>query len=158
MGSVGVGTLSPSSSGITMEADILKIRSKSDPSQYCSFYLNYGALYPGTLSYPQIGDYGDDWYAGFFNYGYFNNLSTYNFSNYSDENLKKNINTMSIVSDKLMELKPVSFNYIDSVLVQGKGKTSYQKLPQKSIFGFIAQDVQSVYPNLVTENPKKGYL
>ena len=57
--------------------------------------------------------------------------------NPSDKNLKKNIKSIEDKSSSIINLEPVEFNYKDD------------KMQQKH-FGFIAQDVEKIYPELVT--------
>lgn len=59
----------------------------------------------------------------------------------SDNNLKNNIVELSDSLSKVLQLKGVSFNWKDS------GKASV---------GVIAQDVEKVYPDLVSTDPKTG--
>jgi len=59
-------------------------------------------------------------------------------NNPSDLQLKDNIADLSLsLSDNLMLLNPVKYNYKDDA-------------KQKEHFGFIAQDVEKLFPNLVT--------
>lgn len=67
------------------------------------------------------------------------------FSNYSDINLKKNIATVTSVLEKVSQLNTVNFNWID----EDRG-TSTQ-------LGYIAQDVQKVFPEVVKEDGN-GFL
>lgn len=56
----------------------------------------------------------------------------------SDKNIKENIlNFDNSFSEKIMDLSPKKYNYIDN--------------PFKSRYGLIAQDVQKIYPDLVNE-------
>ena len=57
----------------------------------------------------------------------------------SDRNLKKDIDDMESVLDKVKQLKPSTFNYVD-----------FNGIGPKSI-GFIAQDVESIFPDLVRD-------
>jgi len=61
----------------------------------------------------------------------------------SDRNLKTNISSLSTVLASIMKLDPSAYNYFGR-------ETS----PRKSI-GFIAQDVQKIFPELVQENIDK---
>lgn len=63
----------------------------------------------------------------------------YNFSNRSDEKLKKNIEESSNNLDLLSKLKPVTFNW----------KNLNKKLDDKKHLGLIAQDVEKVLPEVV---------
>ena len=68
------------------------------------------------------------------------------FSTLSDQRLKTNITPLSNTTGlaAIEQLQPVSYNWIDPTL-PGTGSTAEQ-------FGFIAQQVQNVLPNLVTQN------
>ena len=81
-------------------------------------------------------------YAGLFEGpGY---LSTAAWSYGSDRRLKENIAAVGDGLDKIIQLKPVSFDYINGV---------------KNNLGFIAQDVQTVIPEAVSiTDPKTGML
>jgi len=67
------------------------------------------------------------------------------YSNYSDMRLKQNIATVTSVLDKVGQLTTVNFNWID----ESRG-TSTQ-------LGYIAQDVQKVFPEVVREDTS-GFL
>ncbi len=58
----------------------------------------------------------------------------------SDKRLKKDIRPIGQKADEILNLHGISFNWIDSKL--GKGRQ----------FGFIAQDVEKVFPELVYTN------
>jgi hypothetical protein len=64
-------------------------------------------------------------------------------SNLSDRRLKKNIEPLPSTLGKFMALKPVSFDYRD-----GSGHQ----------IGFVAQDVQKVFPDAVSKDPDTGML
>ncbi len=72
------------------------------------------------------------------------------FTNYSDSRLKKNI---SYLPDgylaKVLQLKPSTFNY--------NSLTGYDQATQdRTVTGFIAQDVQKVFPDMVGKNTING--
>jgi hypothetical protein len=79
-------------------------------------------------------------YAGFFNG---NVTVTGIFTQPSDERLKGDIQPISSILGKISALKPVSF-YYNSI-----GK-SFLQLPEDIQYGFVAQDMEQVFPNLVT--------
>jgi hypothetical protein len=64
-------------------------------------------------------------------------------TNSSDERLKTNINPLDAELSTLMNLNPVTYNYINNL-----GKTT---------FGFIAQELEEYYPDLVFINPISKY-
>jgi hypothetical protein len=69
-----------------------------------------------------------------------NGASAAAFGAFSDSRLKENIVNLPSQLDNIMALRPVEFDYIESM---GGGHQ----------IGFIAQEVQSVFPDLVSEDP-----
>ena len=70
-----------------------------------------------------------------------------NIYNASDERLKQNISTLSNGIDVINALNPVQFNWIDNFEESENGK---------NLYGFIAQEVQEVFPDAV-ENFGNGF-
>lgn len=62
------------------------------------------------------------------------------FINFSDERLKQNIQSLPATLPLLMQLKPVTYEYKKEHNIDGRHRT-----------GFIAQDVQEVFPNVVID-------
>ena len=63
-----------------------------------------------------------------------------NIHNASDERLKKNVSSLSNSLDIVNQLNPVKFNWIDDFVPSENDKVLY---------GFIAQEVQDVFPDVV---------
>ena len=63
-----------------------------------------------------------------------------NIYNASDERLKQNISTLSNSLDVINALNPVQYNWIDNFEESENGK---------NLYGFIAQEVQNVFPDAV---------
>jgi hypothetical protein len=59
----------------------------------------------------------------------------------SDRNLKKNIEDLKDDENKILDVRPVSFNW----------KKSFSKNETQQ-YGFIAQEIQKIFPNLVKVN------
>ena len=142
--------------------------------------INYnGTGIFGSASYPYY-NYIDGQYAGFFygNVKVTNGTINGTLTNSSDERLKEDVEEIadtergedgSVIS-KLGLLTPVSYRYKD--MNAGKERGTYVdkdgkevELPEeepsqvmtKRHFGFVAQELQQVYPDLVYENDN-GYL
>ena len=138
-----------------------------------------GAGLFGSSSYPYY-NYIDGSYAGFFygNVKVTNGTINGTLTSSSDERLKEDIEELSdtergedgSVISKLELLTPVSYRYKD--MNAGKERGTYVdkdgkevELPEekpsqvmtKRHFGFVAQELQQVYPDLVYENDN-GYL
>ena len=71
------------------------------------------------------------------NVGVYMNTGSTSFTSTSDANLKKNIKPSTDSLNKIMNLKPCTFDW---------------KHNDKKEIGFIAQEVEEVYPELVDEN------
>jgi Chaperone of endosialidase len=66
----------------------------------------------------------------------------------SDQKLKENIKPFNSILDKVMQLRPSLYDY--------KKEYSKMNLPQGLQMGFIAQDMEKVFPQLVTDNYDKN--
>ena len=86
------------------------------------------------------GNGGSTNYAGYFSG---NVTVTGTFSNPSDEILKENIDSLRAVLSELTRLRPISFEYTSDL------KYQHMNLSSGRQFGFIAQEVEKVFPNLV---------
>ena len=64
-------------------------------------------------------------------------------TNSSDERLKTNINSLDSELNTLLNLNPVKYNYYDDL--------------ENDAIGFIAQELEIYYPNLVFTNPVSNY-
>jgi hypothetical protein len=64
-------------------------------------------------------------------------------TNSSDERLKTNINSLDSELNTLLNLNPVRYNYYDDL--------------ENEAIGFIAQELEIYYPNLVFTNPISNY-
>jgi hypothetical protein len=87
------------------------------------------------------GSGGSTNYAGYFSG---NVTVTGTFSNPSDDNLKENIDSLLAVLPKLTKLRPISFNFTSDP------KYRHLNLASGKQFGFIAQELETVFPDLVS--------
>jgi hypothetical protein len=88
-----------------------------------------------------------------------NDLTCYGtFTDYSDKRLKNNIKTLPFDRSLFSRLNPVSFDISDSLLIEKRGKKSGEKARVISEYGFLAQDLQEVYPQLVVKDDSTGFL
>ena len=93
--------------------------------------INYGISVAGNT------------YAGFF---YGNVSYTGTLTGPSDRKFKENIKSYSGALNKLMKVDVNTFNYI-----QKRGEAALLYLPEKNQIGFIAQQLEEVFPNLVKD-------
>ncbi|MBN2213346.1 MAG: tail fiber domain-containing protein [Bacteroidales bacterium] len=74
---------------------------------------------------------------------------------FSDERLKEKIEPCKNLSEKIKLLKPVTFDFIsDAGILNMKNTKTTEEIigSNKNRIGFLAQDVQEVFPNLVRHN------
>ena len=71
----------------------------------------------------------------------------------SDARLKTNIQPLGSALDKVMQLRPITYLWNQTYLGSHSGVSSLTSTK----FGFIAQDVQQLFPDIVTQGPD-GYL
>jgi hypothetical protein len=69
----------------------------------------------------------------------YSNAGTLTSTNPSDERLKNNITDLNYGLNEILKLRPVTYNWKNDTINQGKQ------------FGFIAQEVQQIMPDLITE-------
>ncbi|KKS06136.1 MAG: hypothetical protein UU59_C0035G0007 [candidate division WWE3 bacterium GW2011_GWE1_41_27] len=108
----------------------LGLNSSSAPSAMLD--VNGGARFRGI---------GSSAYVGALNYSTGGYLTTAT----SDGRLKTNVTTIDNALDKVMQLRGVTFNWLDPTA-------------PKRMTGMIAQEVAAVMPELVFQNPNDGYL
>ncbi len=73
----------------------------------------------------------------------------------SDYRLKQNISYLKEINNLLSQLNPISFNFKQDTTNLSYTKNVQEK--QNTHYGFVAQEVQKVLPNIVYEN-QDGYL
>lgn len=108
---------------------------------YDWMHTAYSALDPGNSTY-RISNTLTDF--GFRLYGSGDAELSGTLTELSDVRYKKNISTLANAVDKIKQLRGVTYNWID----ERKGK--------KEQIGFVAQEVEKVFPQLVNTNDK-GY-
>ena len=83
---------------------------------------------------------------GAYNWGGYFNGNVYTTGSYlpSDQRLKKDIRGEESILQKIKQLKPVSYNYKSEEI-------SFLQLPKKKQHGLVAQELQEVFPEMVTE-------
>jgi hypothetical protein len=96
-----------------------------------------------------VGVYGNAAGGGVNYAGYFNGDVTVMgvFANPSDRKLKSNIQPMGSALGMIGRLNPVTYNYI---------KREGIHLPENMQYGFIAQELETVIPELVTQQKLPG--
>lgn len=109
-----------------------------------------GSTNYGVFGFVSSGSSGTD-YAGYFNgdLAYIGALT-----NPSDSRLKKDIKPLASSLDKIIGLKVYTYKY------SAEGEYANLNLDDKKQFGFIAQELETVFPNLIYENkvPDSSYM
>lgn len=152
-GNVGIGTTSPS---------VAKIQVKGDNGSYAAYFYNNnnasgqtnGLLVEGGtnssdnalivnssvgVAYFKVRGDGNVIVNNLGTGLVYSNGGTLTSTNPSDSRLKDNIVSLNYGLNEILKLRPVSYNWKDDKINQGKQ------------FGFIAQEVQEVMPELVKE-------
>ena len=113
---------------------------------YSGFVFNYGELKPD--GYASLGSSGVYWDALYAYDAYFYYSTTY----YSDRKLKTDIREVGTLGDKLLQLKPVRYKM--QPLLRGVQKSDSISIEKSKAdqLGFIAQDVEELFPELVTRD------
>lgn len=118
--------------------------------------LTEPAFLPMTNNWGYIGSNAFRMYQG-----HFSNLTVYTtFSNLSDRSIKENIETIDSPLQKLLQLTGKTYDLKES-FVMGSDDLPAEKRAQlekdrKDKIGFIAQEVESVFPELVHLNEDSG--
>ena len=142
-GKVGVGTTSPNG--------FMQVSATSDHDNYGTFYVSnlntannaaiasFSTASSNTSTSNVLLRFGSNNYAAGQGMITANGSGAAAFGSFSDRSLKENIADLPSQLSNIMALRPVEFDYIES---EGGGHQ----------IGFIAQEVETVYPDLVGEN------
>jgi hypothetical protein len=90
----------------------------------------------------------------------------------SDSRLKENIHTLETPLEELLRLNSVSYNYIGSTYegvldgkseeeqaeIAGRTRILDKALAGRNIYGFLAEEVREIFPDLVYEDDSTGML
>jgi hypothetical protein len=104
---------------------------------------NYGGYFTSTNSYALVASTTNNYYAGVF-YGHV--YASQGFVT-SDKNLKKDVQDFSDAMSIINKLKPANYLFKDDA------KYASLHLPTGRHYGLLAQDLEQVLPNLVSEAP-----
>ncbi len=130
--------------GVRGEASYIGVQGEASTSGTGVRYGGYFSAYGGQTNYG-IYSYGNDGtnYAAYFSG---NVYITGTLSNASDVALKKNISDIPSPLGKLSQLKPKSYELRSNEIPE-------LSLPGGRKYGFLAQDIETVYPELVSNVP-----
>ena len=164
-GNVGIGTSNPSTVGnVTVEGDNIVLRSKTNKD--VSLVVSYSAIdgwidfgpydIADGATYTIGNNYPLDYISA--THGWVSYLNCFTLTQCSDKRLKKNITTIPYNREAFQKLNPVSFDISDSLLLNVNSKKAGKKSTCITEYGFIAQEVQEMYPQLVSQDKKTGFL
>lgn len=114
--------------------------------------FQYGQLY-STSGYSTLGTYSSYWSELYAYDAYFYYSTTW----YSDIKLKSDIREIENTGSKLMLLKPVKYKMLPQYKGDAKSDSIMTEKAKVDQMGFIAQDMQQIFPELVTQD-KAGTL
>ncbi len=141
-GKVGLNKTSPSYQ-LDVSGD-LRVSDSGD-----DLIFENGDLYPDAGS-SSLGTYSYMWDYLYAYEAYFYYYETY----YSDKRLKTDIKDLDSSIDKLLALRPVKYKMKDKENIDKSIEDSNTEIEQ---MGLIAQEVQEIFPEIVTED-KEGIL
>jgi hypothetical protein len=134
-----------SEDAMVISSGLLSITIKSDeiyPSIYEEGYV-------GTFDRPFWKIYANGFYAS----------SSNNYSTYSDKRIKQNIHPILSPLDKVLKLNGVTYDITKNHFYRGGNDNPRLKEQDRTNrIGFIAQDVEEVLPQLVTEDEDSGLM
>ncbi|MDO8929535.1 MAG: tail fiber domain-containing protein [Bacteroidota bacterium] len=145
-GYVGINNTSPA-----YRLDVSGNLRIDDPSGG-NLLFQYGQLY-STSGYSMLGTSGSYWNELYAYDAYFYYSTTY----YSDLKLKSDIRDIENTGSKLMLLKPVKYKMLPKFKGDLKADSIMAEKAKIDQMGFIAQDMQKIFPELVTQD-KAGAL
>ena len=67
----------------------------------------------------------------------------------SDEKLKENIKPIKTTLDRILQVEGKSYNYKRNINVSERSISYFEKIREKETFGFLAQDLEKIFPELV---------
>lgn len=105
---------------------------------------NYGYL--GSSVHPFFKTYSNYFYAG----------DVANYLTYSDRRLKENIQSLRSSKDKFLALRPVQYDIKKSYYLEGRTTTHKEEIDRTNQMGFIAQEVETLFPGLVKTDENTG--
>lgn len=115
----------------------------SMPGGYPTLYGDNGAFYLGTPT---------KW----LNHIYVGQIDYNIITQYSDKRLKENIKELSPVLSQIKKLNSYTYNYND-ILYKGYNDKDKAKI-KKTQYGFVAQELKDIFPELVLTDDSTGYL
>jgi Chaperone of endosialidase len=106
-----------------------------------NFFMSGSSFYANPSYNADLGSTSYMWYRIYSTYAYF----TYNPVIGSDSKIKSNIKDLTTVKDKIKLLRPVTYNLKSDITELQIDKTN-----NGLQYGFIAEELQSVFPEMVT--------
>jgi Chaperone of endosialidase/Secretion system C-terminal sorting domain len=142
--SQAIGILSTASNGQTNYGayTIVNGNQSSAGFNYGAFYNVQGNTAVGSVNYGVYATAtGLNPIAGYFN----GKVFATSFTTISDKSLKKDIKSESSILEKIQQLNPVTYNFVE------EDKEMKLHLPKPIQHGFVAQELEKVFPEFVEE-------
>lgn len=114
-------------------------------------------IYPVIDWYGALGTASKRYGSAYLDHIYVNTYTTYP----SDGRVKENVKDIENGLNKVLELRPISYDIKESFydsIPDKEGKQYAMEHGGKNRIGFISQEVQQVMPELVSEEPQSGLL
>lgn len=114
-------------------------------------------LYPATNWYGTLGSSTKRYGGAYIDHAFINQYTTYP----SDSRVKENVVNIENALAKVTELRPIQYdikeNFYDSI-ADPKAREYVMNHGGRNRIGFISQEVQVIFPELVSEEPQSGLL
>lgn len=140
---------------VTMESQFWSGGITTDTIRFANLLMP--CLYPATHWYAALGQASKRYSSLYVDHAYITQYTTYP----SDARVKENVKDIENGLNKVLELRPISYDikesFYDSILDK-EGKQYAMEHGGKNRIGFISQEVQQVMPELVSEEPQSGLL
>jgi hypothetical protein len=117
-------------------------------------YSNEPIVKPTTPNFGYLGNETNYFYKIYSNYFYAG--SSGNYLSYSDRRLKENIRNLDSSLEKILLLKPVLYDLKATEETNKNQSSENADETRKNQMGFIAQDLECIYPKLVSTNETTG--
>ena len=140
---------------VTMESQFWGGGITTDTIRFANFLQP--CLYPATHWYAALGKADKRYSSLYVDHAYITQYTTYP----SDGRVKENVKDIENGLNKVLELRPISYDIKESFydsIPDKEGKQYAMEHGGKNRIGFISQEVQQIMPELVSEEPQSGLL
>jgi hypothetical protein len=148
-GKIGIGTIAPTTDVEFYKPNILINFPVSTKDILITTYQdNFPVVRPTIANTGYMGLSANYWKQCWFRYGCFDDIYLINQIHWSDIRIKKKIQPLENSLENIMKLKPCRYD-IDFSNTTSEHFRNISQVAYKNQFGFVAQELMEVYPELV---------